>query len=143
MDVLAVTMLILGLVALAVWRNHLHASKRMQIQKIIHEERMMAMEKGVAIEDLKHESLNQDITKDGVDNGLEQHGSKSLMWVRICSLCFGLIFFFGGVGMTIGFPLASDEEIKGMWSMGLIPVLIGIGLLLFYGLSKGYENKLV
>jgi len=65
-----------------------------------------------------------------------------MIWIRISALCFGLIFLFGGIGVAVGLTLVGDIEMKAMWPLGLIPALIGLGLLIFNGLSRGYEKKL-
>jgi len=59
-----------------------------------------------------------------------------MLWVRMTALCLGLTSLFGGIGAAIGLAGVSDTEASGMWSMGLIPVFLGIGLLLFYRLSR-------
>ena len=143
MDVFAVILLVLGLVALAIWSRHLREAKQMQIRKIIHEERMRAMEKGIPVEDLDHEGMARELAQ--MNEGTRMQGSdanRNVMWIRISALCFGLIFLLGGAGVVAGFPLVGDPEFQTMWPMGFIPALIGLGLLLFHGLTRGYEKKL-
>lgn len=143
MDVLAFTLLVLGLVALAIWSRHLRDAKQMQVRKIIHEERMRAMEKGIAIEDLVHEGMARELAQ--MTEGARIPGSDAksyMMWIRVSTLCLGLLFLFGGIGVTASLPLVGDPEFQVMWPLGLIPALIGIGLLLFYGMSRGHEKKL-
>ncbi len=143
MDVLAVMLLILGLVALAVWSKHLRGEKQMQIRKIIHEERMTAMEKGISFEDLDHEAMAGELAEMNEKTGTcPSEDASYMMWIRVAALCFGLLFLLGGIGVAASFSLVDDAELQPMWPTGIIPALIGLGLLLFYGLCRGYEKKL-
>ena len=63
----------------------------------------------------------------------------AMMWVRLIALCIGLAGLFGGVGIAIGMFATSDPEISGVWSMGIIPSAIGLGLLVFYYLSRKFS----
>jgi hypothetical protein len=49
---------------------------------------------------------------------------------------------FGGVGMIVAFLLAWDPELKSIWPVGFIPAMIGVGLLLFYVLSRSSVESL-
>jgi len=60
----------------------------------------------------------------------------------LLALCLGLTCFFGGAGIITALLLLTAEssdlrEMSDAWPLGLIPVFVGIGLLLFYLLSKG------
>lgn len=143
MDVFAVILLVLGLVALAIWSKHLREGKQMQIRKIIHDERMRAMDKGISLDDLDHEGMVRELAQmSEATRMLESDTRKYLVWIRVAALCFGLLFLFGGIGIAAGFPLVDNADCKGMGPIGLIPGLIGVGLLLFTGLCRGYEKKL-
>ena len=72
----------------------------------------------------------------------DRMGGASVQWVRLVALALGLTCFFGGAGMMPGFYFVSDPEASGMWPLGLIPVLIGVGLLLFVRLSSGLAEKI-
>ncbi len=143
METFAVILLILGLVALAVWSKHQREAKQMQIRKIIHEERMTAMDKGISFEDLDHEAITLELTQmNEKARMLAPDRLSYMLWIRMSALCFGLLFLFGGVGVAVGFRLVNDPEFEPMWPIGLIPALIGLGLLLFNGLCRGYEKKM-
>jgi hypothetical protein len=143
MEVFAVILLVLGLAALALWSRHLREAKQMQIRKIMHDERMVAMEKGIPFQELDHDGMARELTSLSEGSRMpESEMKKNLIWIRLAALCFGLLFLFGGIGVTAGFPLVGDAEARGMWPLGLIPALIGIGLLLFHGLCRGYDKKL-
>lgn len=143
MDLFAVILLILGIVALGIWSRQLRQRKQMQLRDIIHTERMRAMEKGVPFDSLDHEGMTQELAKMNEETQpMESNTNRSVLWIRLYALCLGLLFLFGGLAVVAGFPLVGDPEIKMMWPMGFIPGLIGLGLLLFYGLSRGYEKRL-
>ena len=143
MEVFSYILLVLGLVALAIWGKHLRGAKQMQIRKIMHEERMIAMEKGIPFKDLNHEGVTRELAQMNEETRMLHSDTKRyVMWIRLSALCFGLLFLFGGIGIGVAFPMVGDAEVREMWSVGIIPALIGIGLLLFYGLCRGYEKKL-
>ena len=54
----------------------------------------------------------------------------------------GLGGLFGGAGSALGHYLEPDPEVTGLWPLGLIPIFIGIGLLLFVRLSRGFADKM-
>ena len=58
----------------------------------------------------------------------------------MAALCLGLTSFLGGLGLTFGLHVQTDPGIAGMWGIGLVPTLIGIGLLLFVRLFKNFEQ---
>jgi hypothetical protein len=143
MDMLAITLLILGIIALGIWRKQLRQRRQMQLHDIIHSERMKAMDKGVPFEALEHESMTTELAR--MNEEIHTMGSDrntSVQWIRLYALCLGLLFLFGGIAVVAGFPLIEDADMQVMWPIGFIPTLIGLGLLLFYGLSRGYEKRL-
>jgi len=143
MDLLAVTLLILGIIALGIWSRQLRLRRQMQLRDIVHDERMKAMDKGVPFEALEHESITRELAQMTEEtHTMGSNTNTSVLWLRLYALCLGLVFLFGGIGVVAGFPLIGDAEARGMWPIGFIPTLVGLGLLLFYGLSRGYEKRL-
>ncbi|MBU0753973.1 MAG: hypothetical protein KJ645_02460 [Planctomycetes bacterium] len=143
METYAVTLLVLGLVALAIWSKHLRDAKLTQIRNVIHEERMKAMEKGIPFENLQHDGLTGELSQ--LKAGAGMHGADArqfMLWIRVSALCFSLLFIFGGIGSLIGLRLVSKPEAQGMWPLSFIPALTGFGLLEFYGLCRGHEKNL-
>jgi hypothetical protein len=109
----------------------------------MHEERMTAMEKGIPFEDLQHEDMAQALARVNGDSEMPKPGGLvQVLWIRMATLCFGLLFLFGGIAVTAGFPLVKDPEYQAVWPVGLIPVLVGLGLLIFCGMCRSYEAKL-
>ncbi len=98
-------------------------------EKMRHAERLAAIDKGVPIPDWGV-SLRED------DLQSEEMPRRVLRRLRLASLSFGLFLAFGGLGMSTAFYFSGDDELATVASVGLIPMMAGIGLLLFYYLSK-------
>lgn len=117
--------LVLALVALALLRTYLVSKRRLQVRELVHRERMQAIERGTEIPDAE-----------AVEELLDGSGSPmtsriSIVWLRLVALCVGLAALFGGVGMCVGF-LLTNNDLREIWSLGLMPAFVGFGLLLFY-----------
>ena len=140
MEIFGFVVLVLGLIGASLLRRHLRETKQLRLRQMIHEERMRAMEQNLALPEVDDASLvNQFLV--GIDQEADTEGrgvALAILWVRIVALCVGLASFFGGIGTCVGMFAASDPEMSNYWSMGLIPTLIGLGLLLFYGLSRSF-----
>jgi hypothetical protein len=121
-----------GLVMLA---KYLKTKNRSRKREMIHKERMLAMEKGVPLGELP-DHLSQD-ENGGPDSYLPNLNGE---WDRKIALGSGLVLLFGGIGMALGFfliPETKDTEgLQALASMGLIPMLIGVGLLIYYGMNR-------
>ncbi len=52
-------------------------------------------------------------------------------WVRLIAFGLGLLLMFGGTGLFVGFLIIADPELEKLWSIGLVPMMAGFGLLLF------------
>ena len=120
----------LGVVAAAVFvwafsRHHALRARQMQ-----HEERITAMQKGIEIPPLER----------GLEGTPAPLNGGRRTWFRLTILGLALISFFGGAGLLVAFRLVDDPDFTGMWAMGLIPIMVSIGLLLFW-LAAGRELK--
>lgn len=115
--------LVLGLVVVSLIRRYFLQAQQLHIRRMIHEERMKAMEQGLPIPEA------------GVYDELAAPVVPDLRTLRLAVLGAGLFLIFSGVGICVGFSLAADEHTSGAWSIGLIPVMAGIGLVLFHRLS--------
>lgn len=122
---------IFGLIGFGLVRKSLADKERLQLREMIHRERMSAMEKGLPLEGLGLE----DTAMPGV--ALASDRQDVITWIRFTALFLGLAFFFGGLGMAVGFFIAPDPDLNDIWSLGLIPTLTGLGLLIFYFITVG------
>ncbi len=123
-------------------QKHLRDTKSLKVREMIHKERMIAMERDLPMPEGNPESwrLESHSGPESAD-AVVRSGAQNERIIRLASLCLGLTFLFGGIGFAVGLYLQSDPMVSGMWGVGLIPVMIGIGLLLFVRLSRGFETN--
>jgi hypothetical protein len=143
MEVFGVAILVLGLVGANLLRRHLREAKQLRLREIIHEERMQAMEHSAPLPGVDDAALiGQLIEGIGDSPGNDSRGlTMAVLWVRIVALCVGLASFFGGIATCVGMFLVNDPEFSNYWAMGLIPTLIGLGLLIFFVMSRSLVGQ--
>jgi hypothetical protein len=128
-------MLTLGLVAAGIWWRHLRESKLLRLREMIHQERMSNVESNQSAE-TNGQAFDELLIDYASRDQRQRNPAAAVMWVRLIALCVGLAGLFGGIGMSVGMSAASDPDIHAVWSLGLIPATIGLGLLVFYYLSR-------
>ena len=105
------------------------ALKRYQIKmELIHKERLVAMEKGIPAPEVPD-----------YDNGSRPRTSSLLAYLGVnprWPLGLGILLVLGGIGTTVAMMLSGDPYHKQVWSFGLIPVFLGVGLWLHYLVMK-------
>ena len=99
------------------------------------------MEKGAEVPALDEEIERSLLATGAPAPPRTQRSIKGLLWVRLTGLCLGWFLLFTGIGMTAGFSLVMDDDIRDVWALGFIPAMAGIGLLLFYRLSRDYAER--
>lgn len=115
-------------ILVVIW--HLRSKRNIEKMQIAHEERMKAMEKGVPLPEfpeLKEGQSRIEITPMKLNP----------RW----PLGVGALCVFAGVGYTVAMLLSGDNELFKLWSMGMIGVFFGFGLMLFYYLTRAPEKK--
>jgi hypothetical protein len=142
-SLLFLIVLVLGLVGFNLWRRNLWQDKQLRLREIIHAERMLAMEKNLPLPEADEEKYWDAIGGLGLAATQETRGG--VFWVRLLALCLGLTCLFAGAGVVTAFLVITPESqdtraMASAWPLGLIPVFVGIGLLLFFLLSKGMEG---
>lgn len=119
---------------LAIWARHLRDAKRVAMREMIHRERMMALEKGLAPPEVPAE----------VASG-EERGIDAAAWVGRAALLTGLALAFAGFGLFVSFSMVPNRpEVSGLGdlaSMGFLPIFTGVGLLLFYVLDRRSRRR--
>jgi hypothetical protein len=143
MEVFGFAVLVLGLIGASMLRRHLRESKQLRLRQIIHEERLKAMEHSTALPEVDDTALIGQLLG-SLDPASSSEGrglALAILWVRLVALCIGLASFFGGVATAAGMYLVNDPEFSNYWAMGLIPTLIGLGLLLFYAMSRSLRPQ--
>lgn len=109
--------------------GHFRARQRLHEREMLHRERMLALEKGVPFADLpEHSSPWAPAPVDWVGRLLPG-------LARIV----GFAATFVGLGLCVAFWFAPDSGFRDLWTMGLIPGLGGVGLLL-YGFTSREEK---
>lgn len=125
----------------------LRQRRMLRLKEMAHRERLLALEQGVPVAELPDEELEEELMNRGEAAMAETRGSlgngKALQWVRVAALGIGLLSVFSGVGWYIGLRLVPETTytagMSELASMGFIPVLSGIGLLLFYAMTRNME----
>ena len=117
--------------ALVIWGNHLRQKNRLHLAQILHQQKLEAMEKGLPVPsgDLA------DLLEPG---RAPRSAGSAITSYRMVALLVGLLFVFAGVGMMLAFT-AMDDMVE-IWSVGLIPGMAGVGLLIFYRLLRNVSN---
>ena len=135
----AFVLLILGLVAAGIWRRHLRDAKLLRLREMVHRERMANVESNTTDEKTSQQ-LDEFLLEFAQGQPRSLNPAAAVAWARLVALCIGLAGVFGGIGTAIGmFAVTSEPEISGMWSMGIIPITVGLGLLVFYILSRNFS----
>lgn len=100
-------------------------SRSLKMRELLHRERLAAIDKGVPLPEIPVED-------EGDPVWLRPEAERMrAVWLRRLALVLGLLFLFGGVGMSAGFYWAPDRGFYDMWTLGMIPAMSGVGLLLY------------
>ena len=100
---------------------------------MVHRERIETMQQGLPVP----EAPDVPTTVPGASVRISR---LSIHWFRAISLALGLLFLFTGIGMCLAFSIR--EDFREVWSIGMIPAMAGIGLLLFYRLSRDLATSI-
>lgn len=104
-------------------------------QELLQKERMFALEKGLPLPEWDKSML----VDDGVSVSSAEAHKRRKEWFRYVSLCVGLILTFAGAGMVVAFYFAPDRAFHEIVTIGSIPFMAGLGLLLFYYLTHNKD----
>ena len=116
-----------AVVLIVIW--HLRSKRRLEKMSLIHAERMKAIEKGVPLPEfpeLSEEARMQQFDKIFTPPKLNPR------W----PIGAGFVIMMAGAGYMVAFLLSSDPEAAKIWSMGLIGVFFGFGLIVYYFLTR-------
>lgn len=97
--------------------------------EMIQKERIAAMEKGVPMPELP----------DYDDMAARRPAESLTTLLRVnprWPLGVAAILILGGIGTTLALYLSQEPDHNRVWSMGIIPVSVGFGLLLHYRLTR-------
>jgi hypothetical protein len=135
----ATVLLILGLLALGVLRRYLRNRQRLRLHEMAHQERMLAMEKGLPVSEVPAGS--------DFDAWLDEAWTDRLLdggWDRRVALVLGLVMLFASTGaLLLAWRLpgtSPDAEMTRLAaSLGIIPLMASLGLLLYHRLTAPRE----
>ena len=124
---------VFGWVTIWYLRKRAVESRAMKLRELLHIERMAAITNGVPLPEIP--------TEDEAIPGWVQPEAERLraVWLRRMALVLGLLALFTGVGMCAGFYWSPDRNFHVMWSLGLIPMMAGVGLLLFVVIASKFS----
>ena len=119
-------------VLIVVW--HLRSKRRLEKMTLVHQERMKAIEKGVPLPEfpeLSEEAKMQQFDRIFTPPKLNPR------W----PIGVGALVVMGGLGYLVAAKLSNDPDLAKTWSMGLIPMFIGFGLVLYYFLTRQADQR--
>jgi hypothetical protein len=113
-----------------IWLLRRRAQEALTLKRreMLHRERLAAIEKGVPLPELPEEEMPEWLS-------VEADRVRAL-WLRRISLALGLVAITTGIGICLGFYGSPDRGFHGMWTLGLIPMLGGVGFLLFWWIAS-------
>jgi hypothetical protein len=113
--------------------KYLRYRNRLKLRELFHKERIAAIEKGISLPESPEESL-QLVSDEKIweSNSFGNHRINKL------ALALGLVLLFGGIGFIISMSIFRNLSFG---LLGVIPVMIGIGLLIYYRLTKEPSQK--
>ena len=126
--VIGALILALGYAGAVTGQSVVRERGRVRIREMVHRERILALERGALPHELPEEP-----------EGWPPPEVDPVAWlgaVRLSALAAGLVLAFGGLGILLGLGLAPDPELRKIWTMALIPLMAGVGLLVFHRLSR-------
>ena len=122
-------------VMLVAW--HLRNKRRLEKLKLIHEERMKAMEKGIPLPEFPE--LGEDEGQRLISRALATN-IEARSWNPRWPLGVGALLIMGGIGTTVALMLSKGELHNELWPFGLIGVFVGVGFFLFYSLTRATQG---
>ncbi len=109
-----------------VWLLHhyLRERTRLRLREMAHRERLVALERQVPLPELPDLDEAREISP-WIDLK-----AQPVLLARL-ALGLGLLALFVGIGICLGFWISGDPGQRAAWSLGLIPAMGGVGLLLY------------
>lgn len=105
---------------LITFTQQLRAARRLRLRELEHKERLLALEKGLPL-------------PEEPPAGFSPAGLLSL------ALAAGLLLVFLGGGVALALYLGAESRSESTrWSYGLIPVMAGVGLLLYSWIGRRF-----
>ena len=116
-----------AVVLIVIW--HLRSKRRLEKLSLVHEERMKAIDKGVPLPEFP------ELTEEAKMKQFDRIFTPPKLNPR-WPIGVGAVVSTGGFGYLAAMLLSGDSEMAKLWSMGLIPISVGIGLVFYYFLTR-------
>ena len=129
---------VFGFIAVILVAWHMRSRRRFERLQIIHEERMKAMEKGIPLPEFP--ALEDDETTGKIGVALSANMAPRA-WNPRWPLGVGVLLIMGGTGVMVAMMLSGREPLNELWPFGLIGDFLGIGMFLFYFLTRTPSDK--
>lgn len=121
---------IFGWATLWYLRRRAVEANALKLRELLHRERLAAIDKGVPLPEIPLESEDDPVW-------LRPEAERvRAAWLRRMALILGLFCLFGGLGICVGFYFAPDRGFHVMWTIGFIPALAGLGLLIYAAIAR-------
>jgi hypothetical protein len=122
---------VFGFAAVLLIAWHLRGKRRLEKLKVIHEERMKAMEKGIPLPEFPELREGDSMLSKALASNIE-----TKPWNPRWPLGVGALLIMGGLGTSVAMLASKWELHNDLWAFGLIGVFLGFGMFLFYGLTR-------
>ncbi|MDH3522538.1 MAG: hypothetical protein OES32_03040 [Acidobacteriota bacterium] len=131
-------LLLFSLIALAVGAWLVVRQQNFRLRQMRHRERLATLEKGLQLEPGNDPEGDEEMS-----NVADQWKDPAtyVNWFQLTALGLACLMTFGGVGLLVAFIIVEDPEMQKLWSLGLIPIMTGFGLFLFWILSTKILKK--
>ena len=120
--------------AVLLWQRRAKARDAIALQRreMLHRERLAAIEKGASLPELPDHELPEWL--------MAEASRLRLLWLVRFALAVGILALTSGLGITLAFYWSPDEGFRTMWTLGLIPILVGGGCLIYYGVANSWDS---
>ncbi len=124
---------VFGFAAVLLIAWHLRGKRKLQKLNIIHTERMKAMEKGIPLPEFPE--LSETEGRALIGKALASHMASRSVNPR-WPLGVGALLIMAGLGTAVAMRMSAWDFHNELWPFGLIGVFLGIGMFLFYALTR-------
>ena len=122
---------VFGFVAVLLVAWHLRSRRQLEKLNMIHVERMKAMEKGIPLPEFPE--INED--------EIRVHGLGATRWNPRWPLGVGALLIMGGIGTSVAMTMSAWDLHNELWPFGLVGVFLGVGMFLFYFLTRSAAGR--
>ena len=129
---------VFGFAAVLLIAWHLRSKRKLEKLNIIHQERMKAMDKGIPLPEFPE--LTEDEGKVLIRKALASN-MEARPWNPRWPLGVGALLIMGGLGTSLAMRLSGWDFHNELWPFGLIGVFVGVGMFLFYSLTRQILDK--